>query len=201
MRRFLFGVAFGVFLAILVPLLVIASGVINFAATTVPSSIEVATAKFAVGQSMSWRVPNVENPYQSDNLAAKSGFHHYADTCLTCHGAPGVAPKEFAKGLNPPAPNLIDSLDRYTDSELFWITKNGIRMTGMPALGPTHTDQDIWNIVTFVRHLPNLTDTEKTKLKTSRGNRHQHGESDSAEESGSNPIVNGPHAHGGRHSH
>lgn len=121
MRRFSFGVALGVFLAILVPLLVIAFGVINFAATSVPSSVEVATAKFAVGQSMSWCGPNVENPFQSDNLAAKSGFHHYANTCLTCHGDPNLAPKEFANGLNPPAPNLIDSLHRFTDSELFWM--------------------------------------------------------------------------------
>jgi mono/diheme cytochrome c family protein len=35
--------------------------------------------------------------------------------------------------------------------------KNGIKMTGMPAFGPTHDDQTIWNIVAFVNQLPNMT--------------------------------------------
>jgi len=42
-------------------------------------------------------------------------------------------------------------------SELFWITKNGIKMTGMPAFGKTHSDDKIWAIVSFIELLPNMT--------------------------------------------
>ncbi|MGJ0531920.1 MAG: c-type cytochrome [Methylocystis sp.] len=41
-------------------------------------------------------------------------------------------------------------------AELFWIIKNGVKMTAMPAFGPTHQDEQIWNIVAFVRRLPRL---------------------------------------------
>ena len=175
MKRFLTGFILGVLAAIVVPLMVVASGSINFAATAGPSSIEKSLAQFAVSRSMAQRVPEAENPFRDDAQAIESGRHHYADTCLACHGAPNVPPKEFATGLNPPAPDLVDSLQRLSDAELFWIVKNGIRMTGMPALGPTHTDNDIWRVVAFVRYLPNLTEIEIERLKDSLGEGHQHG--------------------------
>ncbi|QEG01484.1 hypothetical protein Mal15_55610 [Stieleria maiorica] len=178
MKRYLAGLLLGVLISIALPLLVISAGVINFAATTPPSEAEVAMAKFAIDRSMAWRVPKMSNPFAGDAQATASGFHHYSDTCLACHGAPGVSPKEFAKGLNPPAPNLTKSLGQRSDAELFWIIKNGFRMTGMPALGPTHTDDDIWKIVSFVRSLPDLSDQQKTILRESLGSGHKHGDSD-----------------------
>ena len=132
MKRFWTGFILGVLASIVAPLLIVASGAINFAATTKPSRIEKSLAQFAVSRSIAQRVPEAENPYRDDVKAIESGGHHYADTCLACHGAPDVPPKEFAKGLNPPAPDLVDSLQRLSDAELFWVVKNGIRMTGMP---------------------------------------------------------------------
>ena len=195
MKRFWIGLATGLAAAVIVPLLILATGAVNFAATAGPSSIEKTLAQFAVRRSIAQRVPDEQNPLEDKQQAIESGGHHYADTCLSCHGAPGVAPKEFAKGLNPPAPDLVDSLQRLNDAELFWITKNGIRMTGMPALGPTHTDNDIWRIVAFVRHLPNLTEDEKEKLKKSLGEGHQHESSVHGAGSSDDHHDHGDHAH------
>ena len=73
--------------------------------------------------------------------------------CLTCHGAGTVDPSEIGEGLNPPAPDLTQpSVQSKTDGELFWIVQNGIRMTGMPAFGPTHKDEEIWDARGF--HAP-----------------------------------------------
>lgn len=195
MKRFWPGVLLGILISFVVPLLVVVSGVINFAATTGPSAAEAAFAKFAVGRSMAWRVPDATNPHAGDPQAIASGSHHYADTCLACHGAPGVSPKEFAVGLNPPAPKLVDSLKKRSDAELFWIIKNGIRMTGMPALGPTHSDDDIWRIVSFVRSLPQLTDGQKSQFKEALGTGHEHGES------GRKTSSHGDHDHANGHDH
>lgn len=189
------GFFLGILISILVPLLVIVSGAVNFAATTAPSNVETAFAKFAVGRSMAWRVPNATNPYAGDPQAIESGSHHYADTCLGCHGAPGVSPKEFTMGLNPPSPKLSESLSTRSDAELFWIVKNGIRMTGMPALGPTHSDDDIWRIVSFVRSLPQLTDEQKMQFEEALGSGHEHGES--AHDSDSQTL----HGHASGHDH
>lgn len=42
----------------------------------------------------------------------------------------------------------------YSDRELFWIIKNGIRLSGMPAFGKVESDEHIWDLVFFVRALP-----------------------------------------------
>jgi len=195
MNRFWPGFVLGILFSILTPLVVVASGVVNFAATAGPSAAEAAIARFAVRRSMAWRVLETANPYAGDQQAAAAGIHHYADSCLACHGAPGVSPKEFTKGLNPPAPNLTESLYERTDSELFWIVKNGIRMTGMPALGPTHTDDDIWKVVSFVRTLPTLTDVQKMLLTEALGSGHEHGQT------GHDSSSQGHHRHSGNHPH
>ncbi len=81
-------------------------------------------------------------------------------------------PSEIGEGLNPPAPDLTQpSVQSKTDGELFWIVQNGIRMTGMPAFGPTHKDEEIWTLVTFMRHLPELTADEEAVLERGRRRR------------------------------
>ncbi len=68
--------------------------------------------------------------------------------------------------MNPPAPDLtLPSVQKMRDGELFWVVSNGIRMTGMPAFSPTHKEDEIWKIVAFVRHLPEVTKEEQQTLK------------------------------------
>ena len=85
------------------------------------------------------------------------GVSHYADHCAVCHGAPGVERGEIADGLYPRPPNLADAARLYTPSELFWILKHGIRMTGMPAWGD-HSDDELWATVALIEKLPGMTD-------------------------------------------
>ena len=63
---------------------------------------------------------------------------------------------EISRGLYPRAPELRRETD-LTPAELFWIIKHGVKMTGMPAWGVTHDDQLLWDVVAFVRKLPELT--------------------------------------------
>jgi hypothetical protein len=60
--------------------------------------------------------------------------------------------------LYPPPPDLTESevVDSWQDKELFWIIKNGIKDTGMIAIPPGHSDDDVWAIAAFVRQLPNM---------------------------------------------
>ena len=41
--------------------------------------------------------------------------------------------------------------------ELFWVVKNGIRMTGMPAFGGHASDDEIWRAVAFVKQMKKIT--------------------------------------------
>lgn len=96
-------------------------------------------------------------PSLDDSVLVMKGFDHYSEMCVTCHGAPGHEPDEIAKGLNPPAPVLSQLSSSRNAAETFLIIKNGIKMTAMPAWGPTHDDSAIWGMVAFVRRLPQLT--------------------------------------------
>ena len=90
----------------------------------------------------------------SENLAAgKEAFGHY---CIACHGIDGQnTGVPFADKLSPPLPLLTSpDVQRYTDGQLKWIIDNGISPSGMPASQGTLSDDEIWSIVLYLRHLP-----------------------------------------------
>ena len=101
---------------------------------------------------------NVKAPEDLDSDAlVKEGAAHYAKVCVVCHLAPGVDSTGTRAGLNPRPPRLSRSVTDMSAGELFWITRHGAKMTGMPAWGPSHSDDEIWAIVAFVRKLPGMT--------------------------------------------
>jgi mono/diheme cytochrome c family protein len=91
------------------------------------------------------------------------GTEHFAAHCAVCHGAPGVPKGEISDGLNPQPPDLAHSSQHYSSSELFWIVKHGIKMTGMPAWGD-HSDDELWATVAFIEKLPGMNDQDYAKL-------------------------------------
>jgi mono/diheme cytochrome c family protein len=110
------------------------------------------------------RLKEISVPDLNDLAMLKEGFEHYNEMCVSCHGVPGEEESELSKGLNPPAPYLVESVKHSDEKELFWVIKNGIRMTGMPAWGKTHSDEKIWAIVAFMKTLPKLTPEEYNKM-------------------------------------
>ncbi len=100
---------------------------------------------------------NINTPNLSDTSLIKMGFIHYREMCVGCHSGPGIERSEIGQGLYPKAPSLARAAKDWTPQQLFWITKNGLKMTGMPAFAPTHSDEMIWAIVAFTKKLPTLT--------------------------------------------
>ena len=92
----------------------------------------------------------------SDAKRVTSGAGQYAEMCAACHLAPGMQRTEISQGLYPRAPELRRG-SSLTPAEEFWVVKHGIKMTGMPAWGLTHDDEILWDVVAFVRKLPELT--------------------------------------------
>ena len=86
----------------------------------------------------------------------RTGLVHFTEMCVVCHGAPGVPKSEIGMGLNPDPPDLAHEGAEQSPVRLFWVLKNGIKMTGMPAFGMTHTDEQIWAMVAFLKQLPKL---------------------------------------------
>lgn len=103
------------------------------------------------------RAAAIELPALEDESLIRAGISDYEAMCFECHGAPGKERGAVGKGLNPQPPDLADAAGHMSAAELFWVTKNGIRMTGMPAWGETHDDAALWPVVAFLVHrLPEL---------------------------------------------
>ncbi len=96
------------------------------------------------------RIKAIRVPAFTDTSMVVLGFMHYNDMCVICHGAPGIDPAELTQGLYPKPPRFYKSDDMPDPDEAFWIIKNGIKMTSMPAFGPTHSDEKIWAIDDFL---------------------------------------------------
>jgi hypothetical protein len=77
--------------------------------------------------------------------------------------APGVTKGDIAAGLNSQPPDLKHASTRYTPSELFWILRHGIKMTGMPAWSD-HSDEQLGATVAFVQELPGMSEQDYAKL-------------------------------------
>ncbi len=137
-------------------LLFIYSGVYNVAATAPHTRLTEWVLSTAMKHSVRRHARGIKPPPLSDSSLAQRGFHHYREMCVTCHGAPGASPSEIGKGLNPHAPELSEEVQEWTEAELYWITKHGIKMSGMPAFGPTHDEDELWAIVAFLKQLPSL---------------------------------------------
>jgi len=114
----------------------------------------------AADRSVARLAQGVQVPPLTDPEMLKTGFVRYRENCVTCHGAPGVEASEIGQGLNPYPPELASHAAAGDPRELFWIVKNGIRMTGMPSFGVTHTDAEIWAIVAFLEKLPKMSPQE-----------------------------------------
>jgi mono/diheme cytochrome c family protein len=97
---------------------------------------------------------DAKNPLVGNARAIDAGRYAYTGSCATCHGATGDGKGIFGQDTYPPATDLTSPAAKAkSDAELFWITKNGLSFTGMPAFARQYQDQDIWALVSYVRAL------------------------------------------------
>lgn len=106
-------------------------------------------------RSIAVRSRDLEVPNLADETLVLKGAGQYAAMCTQCHLTPAMKDSEIRPGLYPQPPNL--SKVRIDPREAFWAIKHGIKASGMPAWGQSHDDDEIWNIVSFVRQLPHMT--------------------------------------------
>jgi mono/diheme cytochrome c family protein len=147
---------------ILAALLFIYSGVYNVAASSPDTGLIAWALKTTQSRSVHRAYESLEGKVQipplDDPARVRAGFIHYHEMCLTCHGGPGIKASEIGQGLNPFPPELTEEAEEPLES--FWIVKHGIKMTGMPGFGVTHSDDEIWAIVAFLDRLPKLSPEE-----------------------------------------
>ena len=157
------------------------SGIYDVSASSSHSSIANWLLSTTSHASVKRQAKDIEMPNLNDDALALAGVNDFNGMCAGCHGAPGETPEAMGQGLNPPPPDLAESALEMSAAELFWVTKHGIKMTGMPAWGVTHDDHAIWPVVAFVTKLPELDATQYQDLLASANGMGHHPD-DSADE-------------------
>lgn len=158
MKKYLIGAAAVIVVLIVGGLIYMYSGILNISALVPHDAITMWAMNTVRDNSIEHNADNnIKAPDLNDSSLVKMGFVHYREMCVGCHGGPGIKRSEIGQGLYPKAPTLARAAKDWTPQQLFWITKNGLKMTGMPAFAPTHSDDMIWAIVAFTKKLPNLT--------------------------------------------
>lgn len=102
------------------------------------------------------RSEELELPPLDDPARIARGLRLYREHCVSCHGAPGVAPDAFALGMLPLPANLSLTAREWDPPSIYWTVRYGIKMTGMPAWEFRLNENEIWDVVAYVKHMPSV---------------------------------------------
>jgi mono/diheme cytochrome c family protein len=100
--------------------------------------------------------PKFQNPLPQTDETLIAGGKLYLNDCVGCHGEPGKPPSDFGATFYPPAPQFPRVGTKYSEAEVFWVAKHGIRRTGMAAQGSSYSDPKLWSLAAFISRFPNL---------------------------------------------
>ncbi len=167
-------------------IVVAATGLYDVAADRPHTGIAGRAIAYVRERSIEARAERVKVPPLGKPEMIAKGAEHYSEMCTGCHLAPGMGDNEMRPGMNPRPPRLA-AFGPGDPREQFWIIKHGIRMTGMPAWGLTHSDAEIWNIVALLQKLPTMSPEQYRALVKQAGSHHEH-ETGEHEEHGEMPM-------------
>jgi mono/diheme cytochrome c family protein len=120
-----------------------------------PSRLET-TVMTAVKQNIFVRNKSQKNPLKDDPATIADGKEAFSHYCAACHGLDGQnTGVPFAERMSPPVPSLSGkNVQAYTDGQLKWVIDYGVWPSGMPGSKDILSDEEIWSIVVYLRHLP-----------------------------------------------
>ena len=139
----------------------------GFSARDEPTAIEAFIARRLRHLAVPSGARNMENPVPLTLEVLPEARAHFADHCAVCHGNDGKGLTQIGQNLYPKAPDMASSVTQSLSAgELFYIIKNGVRLTGMPAWGEdtSEDERESWKLVHFIRHLPEITPEEVEEM-------------------------------------
>ena len=156
MRKLLLGAVLTLALLSLSTLAVVKLGLMPVSADGNHSRLEARVMPLVLHAAIARHASKEANPVSLSEDNLKSGADTYKAMCVRCHSTLQGNPSVYGQSFYPPAPQLAGGMSSYTDSQLFWIIKHGIRNTGMPAWGGMLSDDEIWQIVSLLKNSQDL---------------------------------------------
>lgn len=156
MKHFLLGVLATIAIIVVGAIAYLRLGLAEVRADLPPSKLESLLMKSAVHASVRREAPEMPNPVAPTDENLIAGGRLYIGGCAGCHGTPGKPQKEDDDGLFPPAPQLPQVGTEYSEAQIFWVVKHGIRRAGMFANGKWNTDKEMWTMAAYIKRIQSL---------------------------------------------
>ena len=131
-------------------------GYADLRANRPPSWLESELATSALNASAAHHAPSQPDPIAATEANLLDGARLYRDKCADCHGRPDNPVSDYGASFNPRAPQFMQAHPSLPENQEFYIIKNGVRRSAMPAWGNIMADSEIWQVVTFLHHSDNL---------------------------------------------
>jgi mono/diheme cytochrome c family protein len=160
MRGFWLGVLTTLLAGAIGLLVFLGLGLMPVSADAKPGALETWLTGFARNAAIERAAPERESPVAPtpENLAKAAVL--YRDNCAGCHGTPDAKENIFAASLYPPAPQFLSAIAREqvpgSDGEVFLVVRDGIRLTAMPTFAHMLKEDELWQLVVFLKHLDDL---------------------------------------------
>lgn len=137
--------------------LAVVLGVIPANADAKPGWLERWAASTDLHAVVAREAPNGNAPIPADAKNLDTGLNLYANDCAVCHGLSDAKASVVAQGLYQKPPQLAKrGVERDPIGATYWKVEHGIRLTGMPAFGGTLTEEQIWQVVLFLKNMDHL---------------------------------------------
>ncbi len=148
----------------------------GFSAADQPSAVEKAMAQTVRNLGIPRSARSMKNPLTITPELLQEGRDSFTNRCAGCHGKDGDGHTGIGPNLYPKAPELrLPATQNLTDGEIHYIIRNGVRLTGMPALGSPRMSEDdntAWKLVHFIRSISLTTPQQKAEQTATASTAH-----------------------------
>lgn len=172
-RHILFGAIGMIVLLLAIVLLIVLTGGYNVAATDRHNPLVAWALSTTMRNHVQDAAEDVGEPPAVTPAMIAAGAGRYKSMCAHCHGGVGAGRAEWAKAMRPMPPPLAHAAQRWSIEEVHWIVHHGVKMSGMPAFGPTHDEEAIWTIAAFVEAMPKMSAEQYASYGSAEGG-HSH---------------------------
>lgn len=177
MLKFLAGLVFGVLVVLLGSYCYVRGGFVDPRADTEVGLLERKMAMPSLDAALDRHAPEAQNPIQPTDANLTTGMTIYQTNCAGCHGDINHPHGRLADALYPRAPQFIEEAPDMPESQNFYIIQHGVRLSGMPAWKKGLTEQEMWQVTTFLSHMDKLTPQVSASWKSAAGGSQDDGSS------------------------
>ena len=140
------------------------SGFFNVAASSGHFPITAWFLHFVMQRSVEAQAGGMETPNLDDLALVRRGAGHFEQGCAVCHGSPATYQGPVVREMTPAPPDLTGKIAEWEPHELFWIVRNGVKFSGMPAWPAQERDDEAWAVTAFLLRLPQMQGEEYQRL-------------------------------------